>query len=54
MKLLVLSLFGLLFTLQTQAQYKISGTVSDVAGQPLAGAVVTVKEQPSLLSLIHI
>ena len=48
MKLLVLSLFGLLFTLQTQAQYKISGTVSDVAGQPLAGAVVTVKEQPSL------
>ena len=27
MKLLVLSLFGLLFTLQTQAQYKISGTV---------------------------
>ena len=48
MKLLVLSLFGLLFTLHTQAQYKISGTVSDVTGRPLVGAAVTVKEQPSL------
>ena len=48
MKQLVLSLFGLLFTLQTQAQYKISGTVSDMAGKPLVGAAVTVKEQPSL------
>ena len=48
MKQLVLSLFGLLFTLHTQAQYKISGTVSDVAGRPLVGAAVTVKELPSL------
>ena len=48
MKQLVLSLFGLLFTLHTQAQYRISGTVSDVTGRPLVGAAVTVKEQPSL------
>ena len=51
MKQIVLSLFGLLFTLQIQAQYKISGTVSDAAGRPLAGATVTVKELPELGSV---
>lgn len=48
MKQFALSLFGLLFTLQTQAQYKVSGTVSDAAGRPLVGAAVTVKELPAL------
>lgn len=47
-KQLVFFLFGILFALQTQAQYKISGTVTDVTGQPLVGAAVTVKELPSL------
>ena len=47
-KQLVFFLFGILFALQTQAQYKISGTVSDVAGRPLVGAAVTVRELPAL------
>ena len=47
-KQLVFFLFGILFALQTQAQYKISGTVTDVTGQPLVGAAITVKELPSL------
>ena len=46
-KQLVFFLFAILFALQTQAQYKISGTVTDVTGQPLVGAAVTVKELPS-------
>ena len=47
MKQILLSLFGVLFALQTQAQHKISGTVSDAAGRPLSGAAVSVKESPT-------
>lgn len=49
MKAFVLFLFGgLLYVVPAQAQYRISGTVSDAAGRPLAGAAVTVKGLPSL------
>lgn len=48
MKPIVLFLFGLLTVLPAQAQYKVSGMVSDVSGRPLAGAAVTVKELPAL------
>lgn len=48
MKQAAFILLGLLFALQTQAQYRITGIVADAAGKPLAGAAVTVKEMPAL------
>lgn len=48
MKPILLCLFLLLSALPSRAQYIISGVISDAAGQPLAGAAVTVSEQQTL------